>query len=364
MIQLFIDARKTAALDSARNQLHTAEEQLTRLQVEQTAKERAYTGFVSANQEMVDRIRREANPGPQGSPLTVVPSGPPASERTRALRARVASMESQIRQLQNPGAPPPHRDEPESLQAARTRMNEARRNVETLRGRGILPDHPSMQSAVRDLQTAETNFNIEQSRFRSSAPSVPAGLSPEETRVRVNALQEELRSVRRQLADSEAADRGGGTQPTPQLPQQPIPPQRLNDINQVRAELDRLAAELQTTRNQVEEVRRLVLTRQSELRRIEVAGGEQIQITDEPTRPLDPEPPGKAKLGGIVFLVVLLLSLGTSLISGFIDTRVYDLADLQRWGEIPELPYIPELHADMPLGARPGGAGPPGARPG
>jgi hypothetical protein len=223
-----------------------------------------------------------------------------------------------------------------------------------------------MQSAVRDQQTAETNFNIEQSRYRSSAPSVPAGLSPEEARMRINTLQEELRSVRRQLAESEAADRGAPPPPANVPLQQPLPTEpRLTNINEVRAGRDRLAAELTTTRNQVEDVRRLVLNRQAEVRRIEVQGGEQIRIIDQPTRPLDPEPPGKAKLGGIVFLVVLLLSLGTSLISGFIDTRVYDLADLQRWGEIPELPYIPELHADMPLGARPGGgAGPPGARAG
>src|SRR5205085_1760646 len=89
-----------------------------------------------------------------------------------------------------------------------------------------------------------------------------------------------------------------------------------------------------------------------DLRRIQLAGGETVRIIDPPSRPVDPEPPGRTKLATIVLFLATMAGLGTSLVSGFLDTRVYDLNDLRRWGELPELPFIPELHLDAPATAR------------
>jgi len=98
------------------------------------------------------------------------------------------------------------------------------------------------------------------------------------------------------------------------------------------------------------------------MRRAELSGGEQIRILDAPSRPIEPEPPGRTKLAVIVSLLAMIFALGTALISGFIDTRIYDQDDLRRWGELPELPFIPDLHFDGPVtrsGASTSSAPPP-----
>ena len=64
----------------------------------------------------------------------------------------------------------------------------------------------------------------------------------------------------------------------------------------------------------------------------------------------------------IVSLLAMIFAFGTALISGFIDTRIYDQDDLRRWGELPELPFIPDLHYDGPVtrsGASASSAPPP-----
>jgi len=45
----------------------------------------------------------------------------------------------------------------------------------------------------------------------------------------------------------------------------------------------------------------------------------------------------------IASLLAALLAAGVALVSGLVDTRVYDQDDLRRWGELAELPFIPDL---------------------
>ena len=86
-----------------------------------------------------------------------------------------------------------------------------------------------------------------------------------------------------------------------------------------------------------------------------------VRIIDPPSRPVEPEPPGRTKLASIVMFLAMVAGLGTALVSGFMDTRIYDMTDLRRWGELPELPFIPELHLDAPAGR--GSSAPPRAGP-
>jgi hypothetical protein len=106
--------------------------------------------------------------------------------------------------------------------------------------------------------------------------------------------------------------------------------------------------DLNGTRTAYNDLLRRKLERQSDLRRIQLAGGETVRIIDPPSRPVEPEPPGRTKLASMVLFFAMVAGLGTALVSGFLDTRVYDLTDLRRWGELPELPFVPELHLDAP----------------
>ena len=174
-------------------------------------------------------------------------------------------------------------------------------------------------------------------------------LSQAEREQRIESINREIQQARAELAESQRSDNAApGT--APQRNPAPAPgainPLTRNNIVAVEAEFDRLTTDVTTTRASYQDLLRRKFDRQGDMRRAELSGGEQIRILDAPSRPIEPEPPGRTKMAMIVSVLAMMFALGTALISGFIDTRIYDQDDLRRWGELAELPFIPDLHFD------------------
>lgn len=361
LVRLFTEERKLAELERARQNLATTGSQLEGLETTLGEREDALERFTNANQANVDiiRLRRGgAAPTPTNAP-TQQNNDPGASPGTRRLRTRISELQRRIDGLRNPNQPPPPAaEEPESLRNARANVRQLREELATLRTQGLTDEHPRVQTAQRRLNEAQNQLNGELARNRQP---VTQGMSDSERNAQIEQLQRELNTARAQLTTSEQSDHNTGAQPVAPVVVPAHNPLTLNTLPEVEAQYDRLIADLTTTRNEYQELLRRKFQQQAELSRIELSGGERIRMIDPPSLPVEPEPPGKAKLGGIVALVAIVLGLGVSLISGFLDTRVYDQGDLVRWGELPALPFIPELHADGAprIPAQPPGAGSP-----
>jgi uncharacterized protein involved in exopolysaccharide biosynthesis len=367
LIRLFVNERKMASEEQARETLSLVEGQLGELEGVLVQRQEALDQLTLANPADVATIRMRhgvAGVVQPGVPVPVVApvaaSNDHSSPRTRRLRARSSELQRSIEMLRNPtAAPAPSNEDTPEIRGLRERVAEKRNVVSGLRARGLMPDHPSRAAAERELADLEGQLNGAIGRNRGVAPPRDT-LSDAERASRIEQLTHDLSAARSELNDSERADsaNGGLQNPTVQQPVQPSTPQRpagqLPNIVAVEAAYDRLINDLQGTRNAYNELLRRKLERMSDLRRIQLAGGETVRIIDPPSRPVDPEPPGRTRLASIALFLALLAGLGTSVVSGFLDTRVYDITDLRRWGELPELPYIPELHLDAPTTPRDG----------
>jgi uncharacterized protein involved in exopolysaccharide biosynthesis len=353
LINLFVNERKMAATERAQETLRSVEAQERELSNVVAERQEALDRFILANQEMVERIRaRRAGPG-----VAVVPQAPPepvderTSRRTRQLRAKLQQLQQQLDAVRNPGATPaPTASEPEEISQMRERVREKRGQVEGMRARGMTADHPTRAAAERELAEMENQLNGMIARH-SGRVRQAENLSENDRARRIEDIQREINDTRSALADSERSDHSG-TQTTPPPARADAGTGRLANIVEVETQYDRLTADLQTTRLSYSNILQRKFEKQAELRRIQLSGGESVRLIDPPSLPIEPEPPGRVKLASIVVFLALLLGLGTALISGFLDTRVYDMGDLRRWGELPELPFVPELFIDAPPGAR------------
>jgi len=367
LIRLFVNERKMAAEEQARDMLNLVDGQLRELDGVLQQRQEALDRFTLANQAMVDEVRARQGilvPGvgrvPSGSGGGGHTSDPSVSAGTRRLRSRVAQLENELNALRNPGAATsaPSADEPPEVAGLRDRVRQKRDQVAGLRSRGMTPDHPTRAAAERELADLESELNAALGRVRG-AQRERENLSASERASRIERTTRELAEARDELNSSERADsaaRAASAQQAAQPAPQPARPTgALANVVEVEAQYNRLTNELQGARAAYNDLLRRKLDRQSDLRRIQLAGGETVRIIDPPSRPVEPEPPGRTKLAAIVIFLALLLGAGTALVSGFIDSRVYDLTDLRRWGELPELPFIPELHLDAPAGRPPSG---------
>jgi hypothetical protein len=169
-----------------------------------------------------------------------------------------------------------------------------------------------------------------------------------------------MEQTRGALAAALREDRERGPAPAPEAPPTrtarapvapptpeafPTPEDRpLGSLVEVEAAWDRLTTELATTRTRYQ----TLLTRKFELQAIldtvNTTGSDVLRVIDPPSLAVDPEPPGKTRLSLMVLAAATALALGLAGLSGFLDTRLYQPADLRRWGELPELPVIPDIH--------------------
>lgn len=362
LIDLFQNARRRVATERARETLSAVEAQLLQLEGQLAEREEALERFTIANQAMVDQVRAR-----RGTTINLAPQNRApevdtrTSARTRRLQARVAQLRSNIESLRNPSSGSSDRPEPPALQQMRERVRAKEAEVQALVSRGLTPDYPTRAAAERELQSLRGQLQVLVSQHRASQRDAD-NLSTAERDSRIDSLTRDLAAAQNELNESQRVDAAQanvapGQNPAPAA----VNPLTRNNIAEVEREYDRLTADLTTTRAAHSELLRRKLEKQSELRRAELSGAEQIRIIDHPSRPMEPEPPGRTKMSLIVAVIAALLASGTALISGFIDTRIYDATDLARWGQLPELPFIPDLHFDMPEGAARVEGAPPAA---
>lgn len=367
LIQLFVDARRVVAENRAREGLQTAEAQLRQMESQLAERQETFDQFYLANQAMVEEIRRRRGGpstiqvGNNGAPTTQPEFDRTMSRRSRTLQARVNQLQQSLESLQNPGSSSSSGgDEPSDIQAMRERVRTKQAEVQGLVSRNLTPDHPTRAAAERELATLQAQLNLLVARFRGAQQNAQ-DLSSAERHSRIDQVSHDLEEARTELANSQRQDRADATgipQPAPTVAVRN--PLTLGNIVEVEARYDQLTTDMTTTRTSYQDLLRRKFERQSDLRRAQLTGGEQIRIIDQASLPVEPEPPSRSKLSMVVGLVAILLGLGTALVSGFIDTRIYDLGDLQRWGEVAELPFIPDLYIDLTQGSM---GRPPAASP-
>jgi len=372
LIDLFRNARRNATAETARLALNEVNLQVQQLEQELARKQQGLDDFIIANQVFIEQIRARRQGGAVGAPVPLArpaePSDPRTSARTRQLRARIAQLRQNLETLRNPGSESrPSADEPQELRDARERLRAKQQEVLGMSNQGLTAEHPRMSAAMRELATMRNEVDAMSRRHRGQVEN-QANLSASERARRIEDVQSDIREAEGQLEASVRGD-NAAAQPHQQVqPQQPTAPVRnpltRRNVTEVESEYDRLSTDVSATRTSYTEMFRRKLEKQAELRRTETSGGERIRVIDPPSRPIEPEPPGRTKLAAIVLFVALLLGGGTALVSGFIDTRIYDSGDLQRWGELPELPFIPDLFVDLPdggarLAAQAAAQGPP-----
>lgn len=374
LIDMFVNARRNTAVERARESLQTVDAQLHQLEGSLAERQQSLDQFVLANQAMVEEVRaRRGGPtriqiGPGGAAPARAPEvDNRTSARTRRLQTRIAQLNASVEALRNPSQPSaPSADESPELTALRERVRAKQAEVLAMRQR-FTPDWPPRASAERELQGMINELNSAVARQRGAQQSAQ-NLSQAEREQRIESINREIQQARNELAESQRADNATAPSPAGTQPRTPTPapnapnPLTRSNIVAVEAEFDRLTTDVTTTRTSYQELLRRKFDRQADMRRAELSGGEQIRILDAPSRPIEPEPPGRTKLALIVSLLAMIFAFGTALISGFIDTRIYDQDDLRRWGELPELPFIPDLHYDGPVtrsGASASSAPPP-----
>lgn len=356
LIDLFVNARRNTAVERAREALQTVDAQLHQLEGSLAERQESLDRFVIANEAMVRQVQerrglatRIVQIGPNGAaPTRPAEVDNRTSARTRRLQTRIAQLNASIESLRNPSQPSaPSADEPPELRALRERVRAKQAEVEGIRARGLMLDHPTRAAAERELQGMVSQLNTAVARQRGAQQSAQ-NLSQAEREQRIEQINRDIQQARGELAESQRADNAASApqaRPGMPAPNAPNPLTRGNMVA-VEAEFDRLTTDVTTTRTSYQELLRRKLDSQAVLRRAELSGGEQIRILDAPSRPIEPEPPGRTKLTLIVSLLAMIFAFGTALVSGLIDTRIYDQDDLRRWGELAELPFIPDLHFD------------------
>lgn len=136
----------------------------------------------------------------------------------------------------------------------------------------------------------------------------------------------------------------GTVNPHCRSPRSPaVEPSARETLPEVDAQWTRLRSNLATASATVQTLLQQKYHRQAEVARVELVGAEPMRVIDAPSRPMDPDPPGRAKLSTIVALAALVLGGGLSVLSGAMDPRIYEADDLARWGELAVWESIPEI---------------------
>ncbi len=339
LLHLFVNERKVAATERAQEALRNVEAQERELGTALAERQQALDRFVLDNQETVEQILRMRNPGARDAPSGAAPSLDHAGSRTQRLRARLQQLQRQLDLVLARGVDAPQvaaPGEPEAVTQERARVREAQERVQDLIARGMTPAHPTRVEAERRLH--ESQASLQRAIAQHSAASLGHGLPPGADRARrVEDLRREIDATRAELDESARADRASARGDTGAG--------RPRNRVEIEARYDRLSADLQTTRLSYGNVLQRLFEKQADLRRVELSGGESVRVLDPPSLPVEPEPPGRVKLAAIVTLLAALLGVVTAIVAGLLDTRVYDLGDLRRWGESPDLPFVPDLSA-------------------
>ncbi|MFO0629185.1 MAG: hypothetical protein U0325_26660 [Polyangiales bacterium] len=358
LMELFRTERSLAARQTSQQALATVNAQLTQLESTLSQKQQALDDFTRANEAFVEEIRRER----EGRVVINQPgTNAPAqrhedrsSIRTRRVRARVAELERAIELLRNPTAESNRpSEEPQDIQQLREQLRTKDSVIAGYRAQQMTEAHPTMSAALRERAQIAESLRVALARHNSAAQSASL-LSASERQHRIDSLQADLARARIELAESVRMDDAAaapGVAPAPTPAPVARSPHAVGTLLEARSIYERLSADLATTRQSYQELLRRKFDRQAEFERARFAGGEQLRVIDPPSLPIEPEPPGRVKLAFIVCILASIIGLGTALISGFLDTRVYDSADLQRWGEVAELPFIPDLFIDVKGGA-------------
>ncbi|MEZ4390740.1 MAG: hypothetical protein R3A48_06550 [Polyangiales bacterium] len=358
LMDLFRNERTIVARQTARQALDTVTAQRRQLETTLSQKQDALDNFTRANEAMVDEIRREREgrvvinqPGAAPTPRATEDR---SSVRTRRVRARVAELDRAIELLRNPTAEAPRpSEEPQDVQQLREQLRNKDAELNGLRARGMTEAHPTMSAAVRQRAQLAEQLRVALARHNSAVHST-VELSRSERERRIASLQAEVARARAELAESVRSDdaANGSRSPTPTTPSPTVRnPLTLRTMLEVRSAYERLSADLETTRASYQVLLRRQLEREGDFERARFAGGDQLRVIDPPSLPIEPEPPGRVKLAFIVCLLASIIGGATALISGFLDTRIYDTTDLERWGEVAEMPFIPDLFIDVKGGA-------------
>jgi uncharacterized protein involved in exopolysaccharide biosynthesis len=359
LMDLFRTERSIAARQTSQQALATVNAQLTQLETTLSQKQLALDDFTRANEAFVEEIRREREGrvviNQPGSAAPAQRHEDRSSIRTRRVRARVAELERAIELLRNPTAESNRpSEEPQDVQALREQLRNKDGVIAGYRAQQMTEAHPTMSAALRERAQMAENLRVALARHNSAAQNA-SQLSASERQRRIDSLQGDLARARIELTESvrfdEAAAATPGTTPSPAPVPQIRNPLTVRTMLEARSIYERLSTDLATTRQSYQELLRRKFERQAEFERARFAGGEQLRVIDPPSLPIEPEPPGRVKLAFIVCILASIIGLGTALISGFLDTRIYDSADLQRWGEVAELPFIPDLFIDVKGGA-------------
>ena len=383
LLRLYTDERRASGQAQSRNDLSSVDTALAGLEQVLGDQEDRLTRFEHANHDMVEQVRARrlgqlqarmgVDPMMPGIGAMALPAGDPTdSVRTRRLRIRAAALSARMsavqRAMSSPSlpaaiaAPAAPVEESERIQTLRHNATDLRERLARLRTT-YTDEYPDVQMTVRRLADAERDLSAavaadRASRTRTAAPIVAAGATPEALRAQLASIQRDLDETRAALVASARDDRAhapatpapavaAAAHPAAAPTPAPAAPEgeRLGSLVEVESMWDRLTGEATTTRTRYQQL----LTRKFELQAaidtMSATGADVLRVIDPPSLAAEPEPPGRTKLALGVLVAALVLALGTAGLSGFLDSRVYQPADLRRWGELPELPAIPDLRA-------------------
>ncbi|MCC7540447.1 MAG: hypothetical protein IT379_29795 [Deltaproteobacteria bacterium] len=323
---------------------------------------------------------RIASQNASASTTVTEPARPNEPYRVRQARRRVRDLEQRIAQLSAPqqqAAPRPQAQETEASRAIREQLDEQRGRLRSLLGQ-YTEEHPDVRSARRRVQELEAQYRAAQ---RPTTPTpVASGMSPAERAAQLRVAQDELdrarsalnaaiREERNNPSEPEGPDGGarvarpvptpaggvavddvdGGaaaaTRPPPVLARSPDEDmvRRFDDTVELENAYDRLRAAIDTQRDRLQHLG----TRELELRATVQAESDQqrelITVLDPPNRPGRHFWPNRPKILGAGAAAGFAIGLMGALLLGLLDSRLYDSGDLRRWGDLPELPAVPDL---------------------
>lgn len=386
LLQLYTDERRAAGQAQARQDLGSVDTAIASLESVLSEQEERLERFERANHDMVEQVRarrlgqaaiaRARHAGltePVSAPLA---SDPDDSPRMRRLRVRLHALQNRLAALQRPEiVRAPAAPEPAVLSEESERIQTLRRNVAEIRDRltrlrtTYTEAYPDVQIQARRLAEAERELQsaLAQERARRRG-TTSSGVTVDDSAARASqiaSLQRAIESTREDLAvaareqrearargenpDSRQAAAPGtarGLAPNPGF--EPAPSgsewdRPLASLVEVEAAWDRLLAELGTTRTRYQQLLARKFELQAQLDTVNTTGADVLRVIDPPSLPTEPEPPGRTRLAMVVMAVAFLLGLGTATLSALLDGTVYEPSDLRRWGELPELPAIPDL---------------------
>jgi uncharacterized protein involved in exopolysaccharide biosynthesis len=376
LLRLYTDERRSAGQELIRAELGSVQTALGGLETVLTDQEDHMERFERANHALVEQVRYlrlgqtiRPMPGASSTASTEpVASQPGDSPRTHHLRIRLGALQSRFASLQRsitpaanaqPAAPSGPVEESERVQTMRHAVSELRDRLARLRTT-YTEEYPDVQVAVRRLSEAERDLNgaLAAERARNATTAVAPTAPPEQVRLQIESVSREIDDTRAALSAAVREDRARSpatlatpTRATPRDANTPVvenapvgADRPLGSLVEVESMWDRLTAELTTTRTRYQQVLSRKFELEAQLATVNANGADVLRIIDPPSLPAEPEPPGRTKLSLIVLALALALALGVAGLSGFLDARVYEPADLRRWGELPELPAIPDIH--------------------